>query len=109
MFSDRVFREPLSDGGEVVSEVVVDEIEVSVELFGGELEGVISGDGTGFGEFLSEGSVEVSCDTRLGRVEESEDVLVGVDEVSVDRAVVGHDERDIKAEGLPEEGIDLCE
>ena len=58
---------------------------------------------------MSEGAVEVSCDTRLGRVEESEDVLVGVDEVSVDRAVVGHDERDVETEWLPEEGIDLCE
>jgi len=58
---------------------------------------------------LSERSVEVSCDTCLGRVEESEDVLIGVDEVSVDRAVVGHDERDIETKWLPEEGIDLCE
>lgn len=53
--------------------------------------------------------LEVSCDTRLGRVEESEDVLVGIDEVSVDRAVIGHDERNIETEGLPEEGIDLGE
>jgi len=58
---------------------------------------------------LSEGAVEVSCDTRLGRVEESEDVLVGVDEVTVDRAVIGHDEGDIETEWLPEEGIDLGE
>ena len=58
---------------------------------------------------MSEGAVEVGCDAGLGRVEESEDVLVGVDEVSVDRAVVGHDERNVEAEGLPEEGIDLCE
>ena len=73
------------------------------------MERVVCGDGTGFGEFLSEWSVEVSCDTSLGRVKKSEDVLIGVDEVSVDRAVVGHDERDVEAEGLPEEGIDLCE
>ena len=58
---------------------------------------------------MSEGAVEVGCDTRLGRVEESEDVLIGVDEVSVDRAVVGHDKRDVETEGLPEEGIDLGE
>ena len=32
-FTDRVFCEPFSDSGEVVSEVVVYEIEVSVELF----------------------------------------------------------------------------
>lgn len=72
------------------------------------MEGVVCGDGPGGRDDLSEGAVEVSCDTRLGRVEESEDVLVGIDEISVDRAVVGHDERDVETERLPEEGIDLC-
>ena len=78
-------------------------------MFRGEPNWIVCGDCPGGGDDLSEGAVEVSCDTRLGRVEKSEDVFIGVDEVSVDRAVVGHDERNVEAEGLPEEGIDLCE
>ena len=78
-------------------------------MFRGEPNWIVCGDCPGGGDDLAERAVEIGRDTRLGRIEESENVLVGVDEVTVDRAVVGHDERNIETEGLPEEGIDLCE
>ena len=93
----------------VIPIIVVDESEVGIELFRGEPNWIVCGDCPGGGNNLPERAIEIRRDTSLGRVKKSEDVLVGVDEVSVDRAVVGHDERDVETEGLPEEGIDLCE
>ena len=76
-------------------------------MFRGEPNWIVCGDCPGGGDDLAERAVEIGRDTRLGRIEESENVLVGIDEIPVDCAAIGHDERNIRTEWLPEEGIDF--
>ena len=92
----------------VIPIIVVDESEVGIELFRGEPNWIVCGDRPGGRDNLPGRTVEIGRDTSLGRIEESENVLVGVDEIPVDCAAIGHDERNIRTEWLPEEGIDFC-
>ena len=91
----------------VIPIIVVDESEVGIELFRGEPNWIVCGDRPGGRDNLPGRTVEIGRDTSLGRIEESENVLVGVDEIPVDCAAIGHDERNIRTEWLPEEGIDF--